>query len=99
MRSLPEKIGFVGGDNIDHMNDLLMLSVITKHIIAILRVSAYAICPQTFSEPAFKHCSFLGRHFDSIVRVNEFTQSEEIFIAQCFLVIRIELKSSHSESF
>ena len=82
MVRLTEKIGLVGGNQIDHLNQFQLQPFTAEQEVAVLTERFHAQSPQPFLQPCFEHGLLCRRHLDAALFVNEVAQPGKIVPAE-----------------
>jgi hypothetical protein len=70
MRWLPEKVGFVGGNCIDHVQHLIFHPIVAKQKITVFFIRRHMQRGQSFLQAAFQHYFFGQWHFYAVGIIN-----------------------------
>jgi hypothetical protein len=79
VRCLAEKIGLVGGDEIDRVKELFLAAFFAENKIHKLLVGTHAEAPHLFIKVALQHGSFCRRQLDAIGLRDVLAQARETF--------------------
>src|SRR5690554_3860988 len=67
------------------MEQFLFLTGLTKKILFILGVGFHVRFTYALEQTTLQHDALNGRHFDAVLRVNEFTEDLKLLLRQLYL--------------